>query len=267
MARAENAVATRPPAQVYEEFFVPALFQQCGHLISELARFAPGQRVLDVACGTGVLACAAAERVGPDGAVTGPDPNDDMLAVARSKSGRVEWRNGRAESLPFADASFDRVASQFGLMFFEDKPAGLREMMRVLRTGGRLAIAVCDALDHSPGYAVLAELLQRLFGPAVADAFRVPFTLGDRKVLRSLCERAGIGNAQVARLDGVVRFRSIEQLVSTERACVWTLGGLLDDDQFDRLLEQAEESLRPFVTAGAALAFAMPAPVVSADKA
>jgi SAM-dependent methyltransferase len=207
-----------------------------------------------------------AERVGPGGAVTGLDPNDEMLAVARGKDARVEWQNGHAESLPFADASFDRVASQFGLMFFADKAAGLGEMMRVLRPGGRLAVAVCDALDHSPGYAVLAELLQRLFGATVADAFRAPFALGERKQLRLLCEQAGIRNGQVARADGTVRFKSIQQLVATERACVWTLGGLLDDGQFDRLLEEAEESLQPFVTGDGTVAFEMPALVITADK-
>ena len=266
MGKSETTVAAPSPAQVYEEFFVPALFQQWGRILADIARVAPDQRVLDVACGTGVLACAAAERVGPGGAVTGLDPNDEMLAVARGKDARVEWQNGHAESLPFADASFDRVASQFGLMFFADRAASLGEMMRVLRPGGRLAVAVCDALDHSPGYAVLAELLQRLFGATVADAFRAPFALGERKQLRLLCEQAGIRNAQVARADGTVRFKSIQQLVATERACVWTLGGLLDDGQFDRLLEEAEESLQPFVTGDGTVAFEMPALVITADK-
>ena len=267
MAKAENAATMRSPAGVYDRFFVPALFRQWGDVIADAAGIAPGQRVLDVACGTGVLACAAAERVGPCGAVTGIDPNDEMLAVAHGKDTRVEWKNGRAESLPFPDASFDRVVSQFGLMFFEDRPAALREMMRVLRPGGRLAVAVCDALDHSPGYAVLAELLHRLFGHPVADAFRAPFVLGDRKQLLSLCGAAGIDDAKVARSVGTVRFQSIASLVSTERACVWTLGGLLDDGQFDRLLEDAEESLQPFVTTDGAVAFAMPALIVTADKA
>jgi ubiquinone/menaquinone biosynthesis C-methylase UbiE len=266
MGKSEIALATRSPAEVYEAFFVPALFQQWGHTIADMAGVGPDQRVLDVACGTGVLACAAAERVGPEGAVTGLDPNDEMLAIARGKSARIEWKNGRAESLPFADASFDRVASQFGLMFFADKPAGLREMMRVLCAGGRLAVAVCDALDHSPGYAVLAELLQRLFDATVADAFRAPFALGDCAQLRSLCEQAGIRNAQVTRAGGTVRFKSIGELVATERACVWTLGGLLDEGQFDRLLKEAEESLQPFVTADGRVAFEMPALVITAEK-
>lgn len=267
MSKAQDERAVRSPAEVYDELFVPALFQQWGKVVADAAGTRPGERVLDIACGTGVLACAADERVGTGGAVTGLDPNDEMLAVARRKNARVEWRSGRAESLPFPAATFDRVVSQFGFMFFEDRPTALREMMRVMRPGGRMALAVCDALDHSPGYAVLAELLHRLFGHRVADAFRAPFALGDPKQLGSLCAAAGIPNAEVARTDGVVRFRSIASLVSAERACVWTLGGLLDDAQFDRLLEEAEESLRPFAAGDGAVAFVMPALIVTAGNA
>jgi SAM-dependent methyltransferase len=266
MAAREPGEQSLSPAEVYEKFFVPALFHQWGTTVSDIATIAPKQRVLDVACGTGVLAIAAAERVGNGGEVIGLDPNEDMLAVARRKCSRVEWKNGRAENLPFADASFDRVVSQFGLMFFEDRVAGLREMLRVLRPGGRLAIVVCDALDHSPGYAVLAELLHRLFGASIAEAFRAPFVLGDPEILHSLCRQAGIEQANIARRDGTVRFSSIASLVSTERACVWTLGGLLDAMQFNRLLHAAEESLRPFAADDAAVNFDMPALAILAAK-
>ena len=267
MASVDESRPMQTPAEVYEQLFVPALFRQWGSVMIDAARVEPGDRVLDVACGTGVAAAAAAERVGPRGAVTGIYINEDMLAVARRTDARVVWSHGRAESLPFADASFDRVVSQFGLMFFEDRAAGLREMMRVLRPGGRLAVAVCDALDHSPGYAVLAELLERLFGHEVASAFRAPFVLGDPEQLRAICTAAGIADARIARTDGSVRFDSIAALVGTERACVWTLGGLLDDDQFKRLLAAAEESLRPFVTGDHMVAFVMPALIIRADRA
>lgn len=261
-----NEPVARSPAEVYDQFFVPALFQQWGNVVAQAAGIGPGQRVLDVACGTGVLACAAAELVGNGGAVVGLDPNEEMLFVARRKNASVEWRNGRAESLPFPDKSFDAVASQFGFMFFDDQRAALRDMMRVLRPGGRLAVAVCDALDHAPGYAVLAELLHRLFGEQVAQSFRVPFVCGDPEQLRSLCAEAGIFDAKVTRHDGTVRFASIKSLVSTERACVWTLGGLLDDAQFDRLHREAEESLRPFVTAAGHVEFVMPALIITATR-
>jgi SAM-dependent methyltransferase len=189
-----------------------------------------------------------------------------MLAVARRKHTGIDWYDGRAESLPFADSSFDAVVSQFALMFFEDRAAALREMRRVLRPGGRLAVAVCDAVEHSPGYAALAALLERLFGKRVADAFRAPFVLGDAQALRALCADAGIADASVTQRQGTVRFASIDALVSTERACVWTLGGLLDEAQFERLRREAHSVFRPFVDEGGMVAFEMPALLITAVK-
>lgn len=260
-------LATRSPAEIYDEQFVPALFRPWGPVLCEVARIGPGQRALDVGCGTGALTLAVAERVVPGGAVVGLDPNPDMLAAARRKGARVEWRDGRAEALPFADASFDAVVSQFAMMFFDDRVAALREARRVLRPGGRLALAVCDAVERSPGYAALAGVLDRLFGPSVANAFRAPFALGDASLLRALCRDAGLADAQIARRQGTVRFASIDALVSTERACVWTLGGLLDDAQFERLLHEAQGVLRPFVGADGKVAFTMPALLITAGKA
>jgi len=254
------------PAQVYDQRFVPALFQYWGNIVADIAQIDSGQRVLDVACGTGVLACAAAQRTGHTGAVTGLDANEEMLSVARQKTNQIRWTHGLAESLPFEANEFDVVASQFGFMFFEDRVEALREMMRVLRPGGRLTVVVCDGLDHSPGYAVLAELLHRLFGESVAAAFRAPFVCGDHIMLQSLCKKAGIENAEISRHDGPVRFDTIDDLVATERACAWTLGGLLTDSQFDRLRTEAQESLIPFLDAGGKVQFTMPALAISATK-
>ncbi len=263
---AAPSVAARSPAEVYEAEFVPALFRPFAGTVLDAGAVTRGQRVLDVACGTGVLARAAAQRVGPDGAVTGLDANADMLAVARRLDASVEWIDGRAEALPLADGRFDAVLSQFGLMFFDDRVAALREMQRVLRPGGRLAVAVCDAVERSPGYGALAALLSTLFGARVADAFRAPFAIGDAALLQSLAAQAGLEDARVVQRAADVRFGSVDALVSAERACVWTLGGLLDDRQFDALRREARRVLAPFVQPDGSVAFAMPALVIVARK-
>jgi hypothetical protein len=113
---------------------------------------------------------------------------------------------------------------------------------------------------------VFAALLQRLFGAAVADAFRAPFVLGDAPGLQALCGQAGIEGAEVTSVAGTVRFASIDALVSTERACAWTLGGVLDEAQFERLREQSQPALRPFVQDDGTIVFGMPALLVTAGK-
>ena len=253
------------PAMVYDMHFVPALFAHWGPIVARAADVSAGDRVLDVACGTGAATLAAAEIAGPAGHVVGLDANPEMLAVARSKPTRIEWVEAVAEALPMPGASFDAVISQFGFMFFEDKAQALREMMRVLRPGGRMAVAVCDAVENSPGYVAFAALLDRLFGREVGDAFRAPFALGDAGRLRALCGEAGIADADVARHSAPVRFKSIDALVSAERACAWTLGGLLDDDQFARLLTESREALKPFETTDG-IRFDMPSLIVKARK-
>lgn len=256
----------RPPAEIYDERFVPALFGPWGPIVCAAAALAPGQAVLDVACGTGALTLAAAEFVGPQGRVAGLDVNPEMLAVARRKSADIDWRVGAAERLPFADASFDAVVSQFGLMFFHDRPRALAEMRRVLKPGGRLAVAVCGALERSPGYRAFAALLDRLFGNAVGDAFRAPFVLGDAAALGRVASAAGLAGATVEERNGTVRFRSIAELVASERDCVWTLGGILDGPQFDLLLRECETALRPFAGEDGLIAFDMPALLLLAAK-
>ena len=263
-ARTETAACS--PADVYDEQFVPALFRHWAPVLCDAAGVAAGQRVLDVACGTGALTIAVASRVLPGGAALGLDANPQMLAVARRKHATIEWHEGRAESLPFNDATFDAVVSQFGLMFFDDRIAALREMWRVLRPAGRLAVAVCDAVEHSPGYASLSALLDRLFGTRVGDAFRAPFVLGDADALRALCAGAGIADASVVQRQGTVRFASIDTLVSTEHACAWTLGGVLDDRQFEQLRREAQSTFAPFVDASGRVAFEMPALVITAAR-
>ena len=263
MSASETGQVTQSAAEVYEEMFVPALFQQWPGRVADAAQVREGQRVLDVACGTGVFARAAAGRVGGSGSVVGVDVNDGMLAVARRIAPNIEWRTGRAEALPFEDAEFDAVGCQFGLMFFEDRSAALREMMRVLRPAGRLAVAVWDRLEHSPGYAAMADLLRRLFGDQVASALDAPFVLGDRDLLSSIFDAAGIAEAEIRTEVGTARFPSLAEWIFTDIRG-WTLADAIDEDQFERLQREAETALRPFVTDAGTVEFAMPAHIVTA---
>ena len=265
MTASERGQVVRSAAEVYEEFFLPALFQEWAPRVVARAEIRRGDHVLDVACGTGVLARAAARQVGPDGAVTGLDINDGMLAVARRMAPLIEWRQGRAEELPFADHRFDAVVSQFALMFFEDRIAALREMIRVLRPGGRLAVAVWGPLAATPGYAAISALLARVFGDEVAESLRAPYCLGDPELLRSLFNQAGIQDATITTLDGTARFPSIESWVFTDIKG-WTLADALDDAQFALLLDEANRELRPFVSSNGAVRFNSPAHIVTATK-
>jgi len=266
MSRSETGQVTGDAAEVYEDYFVPALFREWAPRVATVARVQDGQRVLDVACGTGVLAREVCQRVGPSGTVVGIDINEGMLTVARRKTPLIDWRQGRAEALPFGDDSFDAVVSQFGLMFFENRHAALQEMMRVLRPGGHLAVAVWDAIEHAPGYASLTRLLQTLFGEQVAQVLRAPFVLGDRERLVALLMEAGLVQARVETQQGTARFPSIGSWIHTDIRG-WTLADRLDDGQLDLLLREAEKALRSFTTPDGAVAFAAPAHIVTAVKA
>jgi SAM-dependent methyltransferase len=254
-------------AQAYERLHVPALFQQwCPHVLGA-AGVEPGQRILDVACGTGVLAREAARRVGPRGHVAGIDPGCGMLAVAAELAPQVEWREATAESLPYPDESFDAVVSQFGLMFFSDRSKALHEMARVLRPGGRLAIAVWDRLENSGAYPIEVELLERLAGDAAADALRAPFVLGDTDTLTALVEDSGAKSVNVRTETGTARFPSIRRMVEADlRGWLPVMGVFLEDQQIPRILEESEFALARYVTEDGTVAFDTAAHIATGTK-
>jgi SAM-dependent methyltransferase len=178
----ERWQVTGSAAEVYERQLVPAIFGPWAPRVLDLAAPAGGERVLDAACGTGVVARLAAERVGPDGQVVGLDLNPGMLAVAAGlpvQGAPTGWVQADAGRLPFQDRSFEVVCCQLGLQYVPDRAATLVEMARVLTPGGRLAAMVWRSIDRSPGFAGLAEALDRHLGPAVGAIMRAPFGLGD----------------------------------------------------------------------------------------
>ena len=262
MTDAQRGQVVRSAAEVYEEFFVPALFGQWPDSVLDAVMVGESERVLDVGCGTGVLARAAVERVGKAGRVAGIDPNDGMLAVARRLGPEVAWSTGVAEQLPYPDASFDRVVSQFALMFFMDARAALAEMARVLAPGRSVAIATWTSLDTTPGYAAMVELLGDLFGDRAADALRAPFLLGDPDEVYQLAATV-FDNPVVTTHDGTARFESIEAWVHTDIRG-WTLADMINDDDYESLLREAKRRLNRFTDSQGRVSFPAPALITTA---
>lgn len=251
-------------ASAYERLHVPASFRQWAPLVCDAARISPGHRVLDVACGTGVLTREAASRVGPSGVVAGLDADPSMLAVAEQLAPRIEWKHGTAEALPYAAGSFDAVVSQFGLMFFSDRAQALREMLRVLAPEGTLAIAVWNGLEHAPAWRDEVALLDRFGGPPAGDALRAPFALGDTAQLTTLLEDAGMASVGIATHAGTVRFPSIRTMVEADlRGWLPVLGVMLDETQIARILSEAETLLAPYLAEDGQVVFPASAHIVT----
>jgi len=170
---------------------VPTLFGPWATQLIERANPRPGERVLDVACGTGVVARKVAPLVGPTGDVAGLDISPHMLAVAKTAAERdgldITWIEGRAESLPYPDGSFDLVLCQFALMFFADRAAALSEMHRVLDARGRVVLSVFQGIEQHPFYVALNRAIDRQLG---TSGVRDIFALGDEAVVSGLLTEA-----------------------------------------------------------------------------
>jgi SAM-dependent methyltransferase len=205
------------PAEGYERFMVPPLFGPWATKLVELAEPTAGERVLDVGCGTGIVARRVAARLGTSGSVTGIDLNPDMLEVARmaaaSEGVAVSWQLGSGERLPFPDGCFDLVVSQFALMFFADRAAALAEMRRVIADRGRVLVSVWRGLDRHPFYATLHRAIQARIGiSALLDIF----SLGSAEELRALMMGAGFRNVEIQPISMTAQFPDPETFLAGE---------------------------------------------------
>jgi ubiquinone/menaquinone biosynthesis C-methylase UbiE len=186
------------PALAYEKDNVPAIFGPCADLLLEAADPQPGERVLDVACGTGAVARRAARRVEAGGGVDAIDLSPHMLAVARevaeADGTAIEFHQGQMEELPFSDGEFDLVLCQHGLQFSADRPGAVAEFHRVLRPGGRLAVCTWKELTRHPYLEALDRVVEQHTGIA---ALRAPFSLHAESEIRELMEGAGFRVSEV----------------------------------------------------------------------
>ena len=159
----------------------------------EAAGVGPGDQVLDLACGTGVVARRLTDAVGATGRVCGSDLNPAMLAVAREIGpAGIEWLQAPADALPYPDSSFDSVVCQQSLQFFPDKVAALREVGRVLRPGGRVAVTVWAAPEHSPYFAAQRAGVLAAIGDAGLNPLRAAMPADPEALLTGWAHTAGL---------------------------------------------------------------------------
>jgi ubiquinone/menaquinone biosynthesis C-methylase UbiE len=239
--------------ELFERYLVPAVTAPWAADLVAVADPPQGPRVLDVACGTGIVARQAAQRVGSAGHVVGLDLNPGMLAVARGlpplPGAPIAWREASAVALPFTEATFDLVLCQQGLQFFPDRPAALREMHRVLAPGGRLALSVYSTIAHNPATQALADALARHGAQQAAAIKRAEHALADANALHALLTEARFRDVAVRTATLTVRLPSPQayvqiQLTATPLA---TVASDLDDTTRAALTQEINFALRAYV--------------------
>jgi len=202
-------------AERYERWVVPFVGGPMVPPLLDLADLRPGERVLDLATGTGVLARLAARRVTPGGTVTGLDLNDEMLKVARElplpPGLKIEWRHGSALALPFDDGAFDVVVCQQGFQFFPDRMGALHQMRRILRATGRVALSVFTG--PSPYFMALRDAVAHHVSAEAARSTAAGFSLGDAEEFGSLLKAAGFHNVLVHHVRLTLRLPAPDEFV------------------------------------------------------
>jgi ubiquinone/menaquinone biosynthesis C-methylase UbiE len=187
-------------AENYERFFVPAIGRPVARDLIETAELVSGERVLDVACGTGIVARLAAETLNETGTVAGLDVNPGMLAVARKLADEnvgIHWYEANAEAIPLPDGSFDVVLCQMGLQFMPSRVSALQEMRRVLAAGGRMVLNVPGPTP--PLFEIFAEALTKHINRDAAPLVQAVFSLNDVDEIRQLARDAGFGQVDASK--------------------------------------------------------------------
>jgi ubiquinone/menaquinone biosynthesis C-methylase UbiE len=250
-------------AEVYEAFFVPALFEQWAPRILQAAGVAEGSSVLDVACGTGVLARAALKESGSH-FVIGVDVDAEMLNFAHDIEPAISWVQGSAEKLPFPADSFNHALCQFGLMFFEDQVQGLVEMKRVVNSGGTVSIVVWAERSNTPVYVILEELLETFFGSEAVGLLDGPYALDRAEILHELFEQAELKDRQLQKISGTARFASIESWAQKEFRD-WIIAAGYDQAYYRKFVDEARLRLKTFTAPDQSFSFDKPAFIVVAN--
>ena len=208
--------------EAYERYLVPPMFARWADRLIDATDFESDDRVLDVGCGTGIVARRLTDRAGGAGTVVGLDINEKMLELAETTAAKsqleIEWWHGDATDLPFSDGTFDVVLCQQALQFVTDPSAAFQEMHRVLNPGGRVAASVWRPLKYNPGYVELAEALERHVGDDAEAMMRSPFPEWTGEDLGTLGRDAGFSESLLTIEIGSMRYPSVEEFVRREAA-------------------------------------------------
>ncbi len=238
---------------IYERELVPAIFGPWSLITVSTAALQSDECVLDVACGTGVVTRKVAECINERGRVVGLDINADMLEFARSQPIRsgtpVEWVQGDAQAMPFANGTFDVALCQGGLQFMHDRLAALREMYRVLQADGRLVVLLYEDLQASSGFAILARTIAPYVDPKVVEHIVAPFMLNDKKEVQALFKEVGFVRISLSEETKITRFRSAEYFVRS-RLLGSRIRSLLDDQTLERAIREGSAALREYEVDG-----------------
>lgn len=235
-----------------EKYLVPALFAPWAVKLVQLAGLKPGERVLDIACGTGIVARLAVQYVGDTGKIVGLDSNPQMLNVARQSSAdlsmSIEWHEGSATDIEFPEAHFSVVFCQEGLMYFAE-PQAVQEMFRMLIPGGRLIVSVWRDIQYSPGYVVLVEALERHVSSDAAAIMKMPFSLGDIERVRKLILGAGFRDLHIHFDVDMVRFPSSEEFIRRQAAGSPLAGPVsqVDANSWAALVEEVSTRMHTYI--------------------
>jgi ubiquinone/menaquinone biosynthesis C-methylase UbiE len=262
------ALNTATLPDLYERFLVGPLFRPWAEILVERTSVSDGDRVLDIACGTGVVARIARAVVGDTGRVVAIDQSGPMLNVARSLEPSIDWREGNASALPIEEHErFDAVFCQQGLQFFHDKLAAACEMRRVLAPQGRVAVATWRPLDDIPLFSDLHEVAQRHLGPVVDQRH----SFGDATALGALLMDAGLRNVKVTTMSRRTRMDDAAVLARLNAMAVTGMSPRareLSDERrsqiVDRIVEDSLAAMEPYRD-GAGVAFEISTNIATAS--